>query len=71
MGCYEGKCKVAVSYVRSVYAKYNIDEDFYKEKDLHIHAEGAVPKNGPSAGVAIVNQWCLHYQVFLQEVMLL
>lgn len=44
----------AVSYIRSVCDRYNIQRDFYKTKDLHIHfPEGAVPKDGPSAGVAI------------------
>ena len=46
--------KTAVSYLRSNCEKYDIDPDFYKNKDIHIHVpEGAVPKDGPSAGVTL------------------
>jgi len=47
--------KAGYSYVRANAEKYNINGDFYKDKDLHIHVpEGAVPKDGPSAGVTMI-----------------
>ena len=46
--------KTAVSYVRSVSATYEIDEKTFQENDFHIHIpEGAVPKDGPSAGITM------------------
>ncbi|MBQ8884102.1 MAG: AAA family ATPase, partial [Oscillospiraceae bacterium] len=46
--------KIAVSFARSVADKYDISPDFFEKKDIHIHApEGAVPKDGPSAGVTL------------------
>lgn len=45
---------IALDYVRANAKKYNIDSKLFAENDIHIHVpEGAVPKDGPSAGVAI------------------
>ena len=47
--------KIAHSYVRTIANSYGINTDFYKSTDVHIHfPEGAVPKDGPSAGVTMV-----------------
>lgn len=44
----------AMSYIRANIDKFNIASDFYKTKDIHVHfPEGAVPKDGPSAGVTV------------------
>ncbi len=47
-------CQAALSYIRARYQKFNLEKKFFQKLDIHIHVpEGAVPKDGPSAGLAI------------------
>lgn len=46
--------RIGISYIRSIGEQYGLTADFFKEHDIHIHIpEGAVPKDGPSAGITM------------------
>ena len=47
--------QAALSFIRSQAKRWNLNEDFFKDKEIHMHVpEGAVPKDGPSAGLTML-----------------
>jgi len=46
--------RAGISYIRSIAESYNVEQEFFEKNDIHIHIpEGAVPKDGPSAGITM------------------
>ena len=46
--------RAGISYIRSISPEYGLEKDYFQEHDIHIHIpEGAVPKDGPSAGITM------------------
>ena len=46
--------RIAISYIRSIGARYHLPEDYFETQDMHVHIpEGAIPKDGPSAGITM------------------